>query len=525
VAKYGCDSIRLEEDPIDCAPQNGPKRDWITLLGVIGALASIVGLPLAYLVIRKPRWRKYRCRGLPYERIFRRGDYGYDPQMFLKDVGSVGLALRELSTWYADGKPLLLRGVTGIGKSRLATEFIGGLGIWHRLRTRVLMPTPHEFNERFPPFLPARYVLFLNDLHEFRGSVPDDKLRFYAEDRRFKVVATIPSEKYDSDWSVLSGSIWRRVEVEKWETEEGRRLAEARKTVFRLDSFTGTPLSIIAPSAEIKRSYELLGCDRKAVLEALKIAKIHLGCFADYELLSRVPVGSGRFDESAFTDVIAKQRFWCKTDKSTAMLADGMEDFVDYEVSIEDAYKLEAVLMREEPTLRNREEYLFYLGNGFSRMGENQRALKCYDLSKELDPISPSPWLNRGNVLRVLGRIEDALDSYRQAKKLFEKLGDQSGTATTLHQLATIEQHKGNYDEAKMLYDQSLTIARKLGDQSGTATTLGALGRLAESQRDLEAAEKYYEQALEIFEKLGEKPHIDLARRHLEGVRKLKQKA
>ena len=96
--------------------------------------------------------------------------------------------------------------------------------------------------------------------------------------------------------------------------------------------------------------------------------------------------------------------------------------------------------------------------------------------------------------------------------------------AATLHQLATIEHDKGNYDEAKRLYEESLTIDRKLGNQSGIATTLGQLGRLAEDQKDLDVAEKYYQQALEIFEKLGEKPNIDLARRALERIRKLKQK-
>jgi tetratricopeptide (TPR) repeat protein len=483
--------------------------NWISFLEVIGAFASIIGLPLAYLAIRKPRWRKYRCRGLPYERIFRRGDYGYNPQMFLNDVGSVDLALRELSIWYADGrKPLLLRGVTGVGKSRLVTEFIGGLGFWHRLRTRVLVPTPHEFNEKFPPLLPGRYILFLNDLHEFSG-VPDDKLRFYAEDRRFRVVATIPSEKYDIDWSVLSGSIWRKVEVEKWEPEEGRRLAETSKTFFQLDSFTGTPLSVIAPAAEIRQSYELLARDRKAVLEALKIVKAHLGCFVDYELLSMVPVRSGKFDKTAFTDIVAKQRFWCKIDDSTAMLADGMEEFVEYAVSIDDAYKLEAVLMHEEGSLRNRDIYLLYLGNFFFlRMGESEKALKCYDLSEQLGPQSPLPSLLRGNALRVLGRLEEALDSCGRAMRLFQKLGDQFGIVTCLDQLAGVEEERGNYDEACKLCNGSLMINRKLGDQSGIAKSLDRLATIEYSRGNYDESSGLCNESLMINRKLGDQSGI-----------------
>lgn len=316
--------------------------NWLTAFGV---LATIAGLILGYLRIRRPRWRKYRCRGLPYERIFRRGDYGYDPEMFLKGVGSVDIAIRELSTWYSDGKPLLLKGVTGIGKSRLVTEFLGGLGIWHRLRTRVLVPTPHEFNERFPPFLPSSYILFLNDLHEYRGSVPDDKLRFYAEDRRFKVVATIPAEKYDPDWEVLSPFTWHIIPLENWTPEEGKRLAQTKGVGFTPDTFKGTPLSILAPHAELARSYDLLSRGEKGVLRALKIIKAHLGCFADYELVSAIQSPESKFEYTDFLEIISKKGFWCKVDDSKCMLADGCEEIVQYDVSMNDAYRLQAVLM------------------------------------------------------------------------------------------------------------------------------------------------------------------------------------
>lgn len=322
--------------------------NWFAILEVIGALAAIAGLPLAYLAIRKPRWQRYCCRGLPYERIFRRGDYGYDPQMFLKDVGSVDLALKELSTWYADGKPLLLRGGTGIGKSRLVTEFIGGLGIWHRLRTRVLLPTPQDMNERLLPVFTSGCILFLNDLHEFRDSVPDWKLRFYVEDKKFKVVATIPTEKYDSNWAVLSGFIWDEVSLETWASEEGRRLANSKKIVFEPRTFKGTPLSVLAPDAELKRAFELLPPGAQTILQILKIIKTHLGCFADYELISAIQLPGRKFDYSDFLVVFSKQGFWCRTYDSKCLLADGVEDLIPYQVSIQDAYRLQILLLGEE---------------------------------------------------------------------------------------------------------------------------------------------------------------------------------
>ena len=324
--------------------QGWSVSDWITLLGVIGALASIVGLPLAYLAIRKPRWRKYRCRGLPYRTIFRSGDYGYDQKTFLKDIRSVDLALEELRTWYGDCRPLLLKGAAGIGKSRLVTEFIYGLSIWRRIYVRVLMPTPHEMNIRFPPFFKRGCILFLDDLHEFRYRVDDSKLEHYVKSDGLKVIATIPAEKYDSSWELLSRFTWREILVENWTPQEGRRLAHTKGMEFAPNEFKGTPLSVLAPDTQLKRSYDLLSPGGKAVLRALKIVKTHLGCYADYDLISALQSSGSKFGHEDFLEIISKG-FWCKTDDSKCMLADGIEDFVQYNVSMSDAFVLQLVLM------------------------------------------------------------------------------------------------------------------------------------------------------------------------------------
>ena len=342
--QIGQDQIRYNYTVVDF---RGPEIVYGSAAAIVVAIVTLS--VTVYLRIWKPRWRKYRCRGLPYEGIFRGKEYGYDPDTFLKKAKSVELALTRLRAWYDDnGKPLLLRGVTGVGKSRLVTEFTGSLSIGDRLRRHVLMPTPHEMNERLPPVFASGCILFLNDLHEFRDGVPDWKLRFYVEDKKFKVVATIPAEKYDPNWPVLSSFIWDEIAVEAWTPEEGRRLAEATKVRFEPASFKGTPLSVLAPDAEVKRSYELLSPGGKAVLQALKIIKVHLGCFADYDLISAIQGPGGKFDYSDFLHVISKRGFWCKTYDLRCLLADGVEDFIPYQVPIEDAYRLQVVLEGDE---------------------------------------------------------------------------------------------------------------------------------------------------------------------------------
>jgi hypothetical protein len=321
---------------------------WLILLEALAAVATILGVPLAIIALRKPRWHKYRCRGLPYGSLFRGEEYGYNSKTFLRDVKSVDIALKKLGIWYAEGtKPLLIKGVTGVGKSRLATEFIGCLGWGYRLWRKVLVPTPYELSEISLPVLSGGCILFLNDLHEFRDSSHDEKLKFYIESKKFKVVATIPTEKYDPNWSVLSKFIWEELSLPLWTVGEGRTLAHAAGMKFEPDMFKGTPLSVLAPAAEVRRSYELLSPGGKAILRVLKIIKAHLGCFADYELISALQTPECRFDYADFLSLTAK-RAWCKTYGAKYLLADGTEEIIPYQVVTEDAYRLQTVLVGEE---------------------------------------------------------------------------------------------------------------------------------------------------------------------------------
>ena len=482
--------------------------NWLSLLSGLAALASIASIFLA-LARRTPRWWKYRCRGLPYGRIFRGKEYGYDPKTFLTHVGSLDRNLRTLEDWHAGKtKPLLIRGAIGAGKSRLVSEFLGQLSLRQRIRTRILMPTVDDMRVKMAPRLLDGCVLFLNDLHEFRGAVEDSKLIQRLLDNRTKIVATIPDEAYDPSWSVLQSHYWQEMKVDPWTEGEGRKLAEVKNLEFDATDFTGTPLSVIAPAAEIRRQFESLSPDRKAVLEALKVIKTHLGCFATFELASALTVPSGKFDQHAFADIIAIRKLWCKADGSTAMLADGMDDFIKYDVSTNDAYGLQVVLTRAMTPVTGREEYLFYLGNHFAQLRDYDRSLECYDQSKDLRPQVPSLWLNRAITLQNLDRIQDAVDSYRQAKVLFERKGDRPGIAAVLFQLGTIAQNRGDYPEALKLFNESLRIWRTVNHRMGIAFILHHLGMIEQRKHNPTEARNLYNQSLQIKRELGDRPSM-----------------
>src|SRR5579859_3260780 len=109
-----------------------------------------------------------------------------------------------------------------------------------------------------------------------------------------------------------------------------------------------------------------------------------------------------------------------------------------------------------------------------------------------------------GNIAYLQGEYLEARRLYKKSLQIFERLGDQSGRAITMHQLGLIAQDQGDYPQASQLYEESLQIKERLGDQSGRATTLHALGVIAQDQGDYPQASQLYEESLQIKERLGD---------------------
>ena len=68
-----------------------------------------------------------------------------------------------------------------------------------------------------------------------------------------------------------------------------------------------------------------------------------------------------------------------------------------------EAYSL---IVRREP--RNA-EYQRLLGNGYRHLGENQKALRQYEIARMLDPKDTNSWLDAAGLLALIARNEDAL--------------------------------------------------------------------------------------------------------------------
>ena len=113
-----------------------------------------------------------------------------------------------------------------------------------------------------------------------------------------------------------------------------------------------------------------------------------------------------------------------------------------------------------------------------------------------------------GSVQQDVGELAAAREHYTEAQILFDRLGDQQGIASSLHQLAMLAQDTGDLAEARRLYEQSLQIKRELGDKQGIASTLHQLAKLAQDTGDLAEARRLYEQSLQINRELGDKQGV-----------------
>lgn len=70
-----------------------------------------------------------------------------------------------------------------------------------------------------------------------------------------------------------------------------------------------------------------------------------------------------------------------------------------------------------------------------------------------------------GELLVSIGQPDSAMERYRQAITLYEKLGDERSRAVTMGQIADILQARGNLDEAlRIRREEELPVYEKLGD-------------------------------------------------------------
>ena len=101
------------------------------------------------------------------------------------------------------------------------------------------------------------------------------------------------------------------------------------------------------------------------------------------------------------------------------------------------------------------------------------------------------------------GDLERSKAFLIEALRLQRELGNPSGIASCLNQLAQNSLWVGEFSVAAHALEESIEIYRKMGSQSGEVATLGYFGSLAYWQGDYQQAYAYFDQCITLGEKIN----------------------
>lgn len=108
--------------------------------------------------------------------------------------------------------------------------------------------------------------------------------------------------------------------------------------------------------------------------------------------------------------------------------------------------------------------------------------------------------------------VKAAVTKLNEARRIWERLGDQGEQAATLYFLALRYEDLGDYDNARRADRRALELSRQSGDRIRESLVLGHLGNLALRLEDDREALDYYEQAAQVSRTAG---NLSLEQIHL----------
>jgi CHAT domain-containing protein/Tfp pilus assembly protein PilF len=110
-----------------------------------------------------------------------------------------------------------------------------------------------------------------------------------------------------------------------------------------------------------------------------------------------------------------------------------------------------------------------------------------------------------GVVLAARGDFRKACERYEEALEIDRKLGDRSGEAATLGNLATARFRLGELEKARDDYERSLALAREVGNRSVAQNAVGNLGMVFRALGDYRGAQEHNETYVELSRMLGDR--------------------
>jgi DNA-binding winged helix-turn-helix (wHTH) protein/tetratricopeptide (TPR) repeat protein/TolB-like protein len=111
----------------------------------------------------------------------------------------------------------------------------------------------------------------------------------------------------------------------------------------------------------------------------------------------------------------------------------------------------------------------------------------------------------QGRALFYRGRLDDAIEMYRQSLSISQVLGDKGEIAASSNNIAGVLQQQGKLTAALELYGKALAANRELGNRKWEAGTLSNMGGVYQLLGQLQDARRMYEQSLAVYRDLGDR--------------------
>jgi tetratricopeptide (TPR) repeat protein len=161
-------------------------------------------------------------------------------------------------------------------------------------------------------------------------------------------------------------------------------------------------------------------------------------------------------------------------------------------------------------TLENFKDYhlLHNLALSEQEIGLIEQAFEYYQQVLNICPVEDDTqkaetFYEMGRLKADLGKINEAIELFKQSLSLREQIGDAQGKAWTLHEMGRIKADSGKTNEAMELFEQSFALREQIGDTQGKAWTLLGLGALKTKMGQFNKAIDIFEQTLILYEQIG----------------------
>jgi predicted ATPase len=194
----------------------------------------------------------------------------------------------------------------------------------------------------------------------------------------------------------------------------------------------------------------------------------------------------------------------------------------------------------------NKIETMLKLGNVLSVIGRWDEAGETYqeamELARKLGNRKEEAWARTAvaELRRKQGQYAEASEWLEEAQATFEAVNDKAGVGQVLKQAGTVAAQQGDFVRATELYEKSLIIQREMDNKPEVANLLNNLGIVARLQSERTVASYLYNESLVIQRQLGDRRGIAVtlnnlgnlaldsknyteARRHLEEAVKLQK--